>query len=438
MIKQTTPAIPRIRDEKNLTNHGILMLDSSTLQSIFTSSGPKAVNNEFQVHYWALVMRHTAVDGSLLDVCIPTTFFNYKQEVSGAAINFEMKDVKEMSDRAEAIHNHVLKSFNLDEISTDLKNVFGVDFEATATTYNSIHRHPGSSTRQSFSGTDLDTNPEEHGVVYPFKSPKDNAPNFAGIMAIDSGTCRLAHNEYRIANGELGKDIKYEEGRCVAIVVENDLALSEVNKIFFQPREYYIKEKNFTLTEELAVVMSNLYKEWGIKPNTILVRSEHLTQRTYTYQPPYKKFSPSTQLPTQEGNHTQNMIKDMRISLQKKTYKELRKEYIAGFIHLYGEGSFDQTEQLYLESMTKQKLIDELLDIKIDILSEQEDECNAFLECSDELLLSSCNEDEKIDQLRDELFRSYGVHKMHTTNKSLAELEQLLKFVQGELDALIM
>ena len=99
------------------------MLDSSTLQSIFTSSGPKAVNNEFQVHYWALVMRHTAVDGSLLDVCIPTTFFNYKQEVSGAAINFEMKDVKEMSDRAEAIHNHVLKSFNLDEISTDLKNV---------------------------------------------------------------------------------------------------------------------------------------------------------------------------------------------------------------------------------------------------------------------------------------------------------------------------
>ena len=265
------------------------------MQDIYTKSGALAERNEFQTHYWFLNFRHIASDNSILDIAIPTVYFNYKQSVSGAHIDFEMKDVAELSAKLLPVHNMKVNELLAGNIKTELENYFNVSFQAMSVDVGSIHRHPGSSRHQSFSGTDLAKSPTDHGVVYPLGSASDNKPNFAGIMAIDSVVCNVAHYEYRTANGTLGTDIEYSKGRCCAIIYRDKVTnpLSIVEQMFSTPENNYIKENSSLLSTLDHTLLAEMLLKIGFKPFTDTVRPENLTAKVspaFAYNP-FKSYA---------------------------------------------------------------------------------------------------------------------------------------------------
>lgn len=276
---QQTPLPIQIKDQSSPSNHGIILISDQAMQDIYTKSGALAERNEFQTHYWFLNFRHIASDNSILDIAIPTVYFNYKQTVSGAHIDFEMKDVAELSAKLLPVHNMKVNELLAGNIKTELENYFNVSFQAMSVDVGSIHRHPGSSRHQSFSGTDLAKSPTDHGVVYPLGSASDNKPNFAGIMAIDSGVCNVAHYEYRTANGTLGTDIEYSKGRCCAIIYRDKVTnpLSIVEQMFSTPVNNYIKENSSLVSDLDHTLLAEMLLKIGFKPFTDTVRPENLT-----------------------------------------------------------------------------------------------------------------------------------------------------------------
>lgn len=293
-LQQTTLPI-QIKDQSSPSNHGIILISDQAMQDIYTKSGALAERNEFQTHYWFLNFRHIASDNSILDIAIPTVYFNYKQTVSGAHIDFEMKDVAELSAKLLPVHNMKVNELLAGNIKTELENYFNVSFQAMSVDVGSIHRHPGSSRHQSFSGTDLAKSPTDHGVVYPLGSASDNKPNFAGIMAIDSGVCNVAHYEYRTANGTLGTDIEYSKGRCCAIIYRDKVTnpLSIVEQMFSTPVNNYIKENSSLVSELDHTLLAEMLLKIGFKPFTDTVRPENLTAMpsiAFAYNP-FKSYA---------------------------------------------------------------------------------------------------------------------------------------------------
>ena len=271
-----------IQTQTSLTNHGILLLNSNSLQDIYIKSGPLANSCEFQVHFWALVARYKFQDSSYLDIGIPTCFYNYKQIVAGATIDFEMDDVSAMSAKAQPIHNMKANELLNSSFVQYLKQLIpGVIPSFIATELNSIHRHPGSSTYQSFSSTDLKTNPKDLGVVFPYDECKDDYPTFAGIMCLDRGINTLARMEYRTVNGKLNQDILYTKHRCAALVMHPAHTLSMVESLFNipVPKDYYSFSDNAG-----QFVYDDILKEYrGINynPSTDLVIATNLETKVY-------------------------------------------------------------------------------------------------------------------------------------------------------------
>ena len=143
--KQVLPTVSKlvpIRDTNDYRHQGIILMKDTAMQKILTKSGKLAKSNEFQVHYWSLVLRHVSDDGSVLDIAIPTVYFNYKQEVTSAHIDFDMKEVGEISDKLLPLHNakvnELLKSGIIDNVQAKL----GVEFELMSVNLGSQHAHP--------------------------------------------------------------------------------------------------------------------------------------------------------------------------------------------------------------------------------------------------------------------------------------------------------
>lgn len=286
----TQPTLTPIQTQTSLTNHGILLLNSNTLQDIYIKSGPLANNCEFQVHFWALVARYKFPDNSYLDIGIPTCFYNYKQIVAGATIDFEMDDVSAMSAKTQPIHNMKVNEL-LNSSFIQYLNQLIPEITPTyiATELNSIHRHPGGSTYQSFSSTDLKTNPKDLGVVFPYDECKDDYPTFAGIMCIDKGINTLARMEYRTVNGKLGTDILYTKHRCAALVSNPTHKLSMVEALFRipSPKTYYSFSDN--AGEFIYDALVAAYRETSYNPSTDLVIASNL--ETKAYKPPVLHYN---------------------------------------------------------------------------------------------------------------------------------------------------
>ena len=99
------PLLSKISDTKILKSLGMLLLQAEDLRSITANSGPLTAANEYQVHYWFLNGRFTFKNNTYIDIAIPTVFYNYEQKVSGAAVDFELSAVDEMSEALEPVHN---------------------------------------------------------------------------------------------------------------------------------------------------------------------------------------------------------------------------------------------------------------------------------------------------------------------------------------------
>lgn len=275
--------LAKIKETTSKANHGIILISQQAMQSIFENSGPLAKGCEFQTHYWFLNLRYRAADNSILDIAIPTVYFNYNQVVSGAHIDFEMKDVSETSKKLLPVHNMFVNKLMSANIIQSLENVFlSAKFEAMSVDIGSIHKHPGSSSRQAFSGTDLDKSPTDHGVVYPLGTASDDKPNFAGIMALDGSTCNVAHYEYRTANGTLGTDLHYVKGRCLAIMINDKPdTRSDIEKMFYTPTPYAVKESSSIIPDSVTAQLVDVFRSLDFLPFTDAVRPENLVQKTY-------------------------------------------------------------------------------------------------------------------------------------------------------------
>ena len=373
-LQQTTlPTL--IKDQISPSNNGIILISEQAQQDIFTKSGPLAERNEFQTHYWFLNFRHTASDNSILDIAIPTVYFNYKQSVSGAHIDFEMKDVADLSTKLLPIHNMKVNELLAGGIKTNLENYFNVSFQAMSVDVGSIHRHPGSSKHQAFSGTDLAKSPTDHGVVYPLGSATDNKPNFAGIMAIDSGTCNVAHYEYRTANGTLGTDITYSKGRCCAIIYKDRTPkqLSIVEQMFTKPTNNYVKESQSLLSELDHTLLAEILLEINFKPFTDTVRPENLVAiapTTFAYNPfksyakqPIKTTYKQPCLPGLEPELPKCFDKE---ELDKMPIQDLT-QHLKELDTYYYEGPISAEDY---EGFTEPELVDQILEMYVLITEE--------------------------------------------------------------------
>lgn len=114
----------------------IVLWDNETLQEIYQKSGELADKCEYQVHYWSLNLEKVFSDGSLLVIQIPTMLFNYKQEVAGASIDFELKDVEEVSNALQP-----LQDFEIQTLYPMVQKYFP-DFTPKSVSLNTLHRHP--------------------------------------------------------------------------------------------------------------------------------------------------------------------------------------------------------------------------------------------------------------------------------------------------------
>lgn len=346
-------AIP-IKDRVDQRNYGIIAIPQRCLQNIFKQSGPLATTAEFQVDYWNLVFRHTFADNSILDIAVPLVFFNYPQEVSGAHIDFEMKDVSAISDKLLPVANAQAAAVLSTSFPSTLSTLFNLDFEPHLVPLNTIHRHPGGSAHQAFSSTDLSKNINDHGVVYPWKTAESNTSNFAGIMAIDSGVCNLAHMEYRLVEGTIGVDIEYRQGNCVAYSYSRT-AKSNAQAFMSNEPDIIIHEKGKgKIQDNIATALRELYLDLyeSFSPSTDFIFEENITARSSTYK------WPDTVVTTKK-------TKASKTTIEKYSEAELLVMDINNLRTVLKNVAFSVAEDIYtaqeLIGYTREQLIEELL-----------------------------------------------------------------------------
>lgn len=261
---------------------GISLWTQQALDAITENTGNLASANEYQVHYWSLNMRKVFPDGSLLDISVPTVFFNYKQQVTAASIDFELSEVEQVSDDIYVLHN-----IEVNKLKPLLDEHFP-DFVFTSVGLNSLHKHPGGRS-QSFSGTDLKKDhTNDTGIVFPLASA-DVRPNFASIICYTGGSTYLAHTEYRIADGSVPSDkgISYYNGRTASYVKAPMSELSDAEKLF----GYKEKDTSYTVTDDLdnSQFLSSITAIWdtiSYEPHTDFISSDNVTEKVYKYTAP--------------------------------------------------------------------------------------------------------------------------------------------------------
>lgn len=162
---QARPLVPTPTDTRDTTKLSVVLLKQSTLNAISAICQPVAGASEFQVHYRALVTRIKNANNELI-ISIPTVFYNFKQKVAHASVDYHLDDIDKMAEEVKPISDAVINNiFSQVPLLGQLKALYGDEAEVTYSEVNSgsIHRHPG---RFGFSGTDYTKTPSNPGVIY--------------------------------------------------------------------------------------------------------------------------------------------------------------------------------------------------------------------------------------------------------------------------------
>lgn len=242
----------KIHEVSGNSNVGIMYWTQSALEDLTAKSGPLAARNEYQIHYWSLVMRLTSKrDKSIIDLGFPTVVFNYLQYVSGAHVDFELSDVNAMSEALKVLHtpimNKLFTAIKTVPEYTLLESQFDVEFMEVA--LNTMHRHPTGVS--SFSGTDLRKNHvTDTGVVFPLATG-DNTPSFSSI--IYNNPVKMIRTEYRLASGAVASEagITYKKGFGGAFIYNDrtlkipDSWLTTAIKYKKEQKFYYVSDVEF-------------------------------------------------------------------------------------------------------------------------------------------------------------------------------------------------
>lgn len=326
MKKTTTPRKKTtIKTSTTSENHGVVLFKDEDLQNILKKSGKLVYGNEFQVHYWSLNLRHISEnDGSILDISIPTVFFNYKQQVSSASIDFELKDVISVSEKTKIIHNIKVNEIIKSGLKERIEEILGIELFYKSENFNSLHKHPGNASRQAFSSTDLSKDLDDLGIVFPLAEAKNDKANFAGIMAIENKKIKIAHYEYRTVNGDIEEDIKYNEGRCIALVARKEKTISNIEKILgckTKIEDYAVGKK--AAKTDIFYEILKVFKQLNYTTSTDAIISDNIeekykehTSKNYYYNKYY-------------GNDDKDLLSTL-YDVSEKEYKqavEIKKKY---------------------------------------------------------------------------------------------------------------
>lgn len=272
---QIQTELQRIYEVVNPGNIGIIYWQQDVLNQITIASGPLAVTNEFQFHYWALIARQEFPDGSIIDFAFPTVVFNYKQEVSTSHIDFEMKEVVSVSEMLIPAHQIVVNKLLpvLQEYFKDRTVTFRSE------PLNTMHRHPTGIS--SFSGTDLKkSHITETGIVFPLKTGNITT-SFSSI--IYNNPTKMVHTEYRLATGnvDLEEGITYQKGRCVTVVRQSNPKISEAERFLSVKSNslpYIVNPTQLNISLDKCI--SNLHTlEYFV--DTRFIKAENVRKKTY-------------------------------------------------------------------------------------------------------------------------------------------------------------
>ena len=132
----------KILDNKLLLNVlTIVLYNHNDLEKFKEACSPIGDSNEYQCHYFALV-RVEKNNNATLNLVVPLIYYNYKQKVSGATVDFNMNDVTEVAKQIEETARLQAKRVKLllKRVEPILDNTTSVEYKLTF--YNNIHKHP--------------------------------------------------------------------------------------------------------------------------------------------------------------------------------------------------------------------------------------------------------------------------------------------------------
>ena len=366
----------KIADSKSKDNLGILFVNDEDINKIRTKTGKLANDNEYQIHYWALYIRFSMDDGSLMDIAIPTVYYNYKQKVTAASIEFNLSEVDDIGKQLEPIHNmkvnEIMNNENFKKYLENIKKVYGfVKYEFLAHHLGQIHKHPGSGymDSDSFSGTDLDTKIDNPGICFPFGKfeTKELLPSFGSIIHNTFNGAKIVHAEYRLAY-QYKNTIQYEKNRCIAYAYKQNHEISNISKLLgnTETLESYTKVDNIEpegeeILSSIRNKIFNLFKEIKYSANTEFIISKNVSEkksRNVFYGFDYfnkkntktnkqKKDSKDKDIPLRNSKEWKEIVDYTRevYEIELYSYKDLQKKDQT-FLNVYYE---DLYAELYMQ-----------------------------------------------------------------------------------------
>lgn len=134
--------IEHIVEVINNKDTAIVLFKSKDLKDFKNKSGELAYTCEFQCHYTALVRTEVFEDKSKQHLIFPLIYYNYPQEVSGAAISFDMKEVSKIGENVYETSINIYKLLKNKLIDSGIDNGKEDRVSYKMTMFNTIHKHP--------------------------------------------------------------------------------------------------------------------------------------------------------------------------------------------------------------------------------------------------------------------------------------------------------
>lgn len=235
----------------------IACFKQSDLNKIANVCTPAAGGSEFQIHYRALQICLTKGIKRVV-ITLPTTYFNFPQDVTVGSVDYLLDDIKSIADNEEVkkLDMNIIK-----KIANDFNNIIKEsDFQNLEVTFitgemGSIHRHPG---EFGFSSIDLDNSTTNPGIIFRNKKCEDRIQTDS-IIYIGSGQkIKIVTTETRLVTVEPEDKLRnggltgYYLKSPTATYILNDEESSSIsyeedskNKVSI-PHEHEIKDFTFS------------------------------------------------------------------------------------------------------------------------------------------------------------------------------------------------
>ena len=263
-------AIDLPKDNKERT---YIIYDMDAIKEFSKSCLLYAKENEFQVGYEAL---HIEIkkDEKIVNIVIPTCYYNFKQEVTHSFIDYHLNDVQKSY---EEIKNKVNVKKEFESLLNEIKNLeqLGLKISFKVGDFGSIHRHP---IKCKFSMQDLKNDPNETGIIYRKATFKGlQVDSIIYIPNNQAEKTQLFHSEARrvdvkeVENGIKGTYTKQDcfnvyfskKGFAKKIDFNDILNLKEIKDKKEKYHKYQNKKSKCLLIDEVM----RIYKELNFSVN---------------------------------------------------------------------------------------------------------------------------------------------------------------------------